>query len=130
MAPCRSKSADPASAWHNRVLCGDSRRVLPRLPAEIVDAIVTSPPYFRLRNYGHDSQIGLEAHVDHWVDELRLVARGLHRVLKPHGSLWLNLGDTYSFALAHVRDEPLLYVGDDFTRTGIRSALEELDDPA
>ncbi len=80
----------------NRVLVGDARKVLRRLPASSVDCIVTSPPYFRLRNYQSADQIGLERHVDQWVDELRIVARGLARVLKPTGSLWLNLGDTYS----------------------------------
>lgn len=79
-----------------RVLVGDVRQVLDTLPDVSIDTVVTSPPYFRLRNYGHDQQIGLERSVDQWVDELRLVARGLRRVLKPTGSLWLNLGDTFS----------------------------------
>lgn len=80
----------------NRVLIGDARRVLGRLPKESVDCVITSPPYFQLRDYGVPGQIGLEASVDEWVDELRLVARGLARVLRPSGSLWLNLGDTYA----------------------------------
>jgi len=80
----------------NQIVVGDVRQVLDTLPEESIDTVVTSPPYFRLRNYGHDQQIGLERSVDQWVDELRLVARGLRRVLKPAGSLWLNLGDTFS----------------------------------
>jgi DNA modification methylase len=80
----------------NRVLVGDARRVLGRLPAGSVDCAITSPPYFQLRDYGITGQIGLEATVGEWVDELRLVARGLARVLKPAGSFWLNLGDTYA----------------------------------
>ncbi len=83
-------------APRNRVLVGDARKVLQLLPAASVDCIVTSPPYFRLRNYQSDDQIGLERHVDQWVDELRIVASGLARVLKPTGGFWLNLGDTYS----------------------------------
>ena len=79
-----------------QILVGDVRTKLDELPAASVDCIVTSPPYFRLRNYGHEDQIGLEDHVDAWVDELRLVAQGLHRVLKDSGSFWLNLGDTYA----------------------------------
>jgi len=79
-----------------RILIGDVRTRLADLPEASIDTVITSPPYFRLRNYGHDGQIGLEAHVDQWVDELRLVARGIRRVLKPTGSMWLNLGDTYS----------------------------------
>jgi DNA modification methylase len=79
-----------------QILVGDVRTRIDELRSESVDTVITSPPYFRLRNYGHDAQIGLEAHVDEWVDELRLVIRGLRRVLKPSGSLWLNLGDTYA----------------------------------
>jgi DNA modification methylase len=80
----------------NSILVGDVRAKLADLPDDSVDCIVTSPPYFRLRNYGDVQQIGLEPNVDQWVDELRLVANELHRVLKPSGSFWLNLGDTYS----------------------------------
>jgi len=84
----------------NQVIVGDVREVLATLPPASVDCIVTSPPYFALRNYGMANQMGQEASVDHWVDELRLVARGLARVLRPTGSMWLNLGDSYS---RHVR---------------------------
>ena len=80
----------------NQVLVGDVRQVLRTIPHASIDSVITSPPYFRLRNYQNDEQIGLEPHVDGWVNELRLVARGLRRVLKPTGSLWLNLGDTFS----------------------------------
>jgi hypothetical protein len=80
----------------NQVLIGDARQLLRRLPSASVDCVVTSPPYFLLRDYGVTSQIGLEDSVENWVDELRLVMRGLTRVLKPTGTLWLNLGDTYS----------------------------------
>ena len=65
-----------------------------------------------------------EAQADAASDAYRDFGRGSGHAAR------LNLGDTYSFALAHVRDEPLLYAGDDFTRTGIRSALEELDELA
>lgn len=83
------------------IMIGDARTQLTRLPDESVDCIITSPPYFRLRNYGQPEQIGLETHVDEWVNELRLVARGLHRVLRPSGGFWLNLGDTFA---RHARD--------------------------
>src|SRR5262245_32381792 len=79
-----------------QIVIGDVRRCIDELSCESIDTVITSPPYFRLRNYGHVEQIGLEAHVDQWVDELRLVARGLNRGLKPKGSFWLNLGDTYA----------------------------------
>lgn len=80
----------------NRILIGDARETLRKLPEGFVDCIVTSPPYFRLRNYQHADQLGLEAQVDQWVDELQQVLRELRRVLVPSGSVWLNLGDSYS----------------------------------
>ncbi len=88
-------------ALRNQLIVGDVRDHLPKLSAESVDCVITSPPYFRLRNYGQRGQIGLESNVHAWVDELRLVVQGIARVLKPTGSLWLNLGDTYSH---HWRD--------------------------
>lgn len=80
----------------NRVLVGDVRERLTKLPDASIDCVITSPPYFQLRDYGISGQIGLEASVGGWVNELRLALNGLARVLKPTGSLWLNLGDTYS----------------------------------
>jgi len=85
-----------SGAPRNTVLVGDARAELRRLPDASVDCVVTSPPYFRLRDYGVDGQIGLEAHVDGWAAELRAVLAETARVLKPTGSLWLNLGDAYS----------------------------------
>ena len=82
----------------NRILIGDARQVLATLPSDSVDCIITSPPYFRLRNYQEVRQIGLEQHVDDYGRELLLIARKLARVLKPAGSLWLNLADTFSRA--------------------------------
>lgn len=80
----------------NRILVGDARTVITSIPAASIDTVITSPPYYALRNYGTTNQIGLEADIDGWVDELRTVMRGVARVLKPTGSVWLNLGDTYS----------------------------------
>lgn len=82
----------------NVILQGDARRVLSGLLAESVDCVITSPPYFQLRDYGVAGQLGLEATVDEWVGSLRRVFAEVARVLKPHGSLWLNLGDSYSRA--------------------------------
>lgn len=90
------RSADAASLPRNTILIGDVRKRLAELPAASVDTIITSPPYFGVRNYGHEQQLGAEPDVNGWVSELRLVARELARVLRPAGSLWLNLGDSYS----------------------------------
>jgi site-specific DNA-methyltransferase (adenine-specific) len=78
------------------LLVGDVRTQLQTLPDASIDTCITSPPYFWLRDYGARAQIGMEDNVDLWVDELRLVFRGLARVLKKQGSVWLNLGDSYS----------------------------------
>lgn len=80
----------------NVVLVGDAIGRLRELPADSIDCVVTSPPYLQLRDYGVTGQLGQEPDVDGWVDNLRAVCRELHRVLAPHGSLWLNLGDSYS----------------------------------
>lgn len=81
----------------NTVLEGDALAVLGRLAGESVDAVVTSPPYFRARNYGAGGdELGQEAHVDKWVANLVAVSREIGRVLVPTGSYWLNVGDLYS----------------------------------
>ena len=79
----------------NMILAGDARARLSELLPESVDTAITSPAYFRLREYG-PGQLGRERSVDQWVENLRAVCRELARVLKPHGSLWLNVGDGYS----------------------------------
>jgi DNA modification methylase len=85
----------------NRILIGDALQHLQELPDGFVDCVVTSPPYFQLRNYGSEEQIGLESHVDEWVEHLREVLAAVARVLKPSGSAWLNVGDTHS---GHTRE--------------------------
>lgn len=84
-----------------RVLVGDALEQLRGLPDASIDTVVTSPPYFRLRNYGVKGQIGLEPNVDQWVAALRAVMTEVGRVLKPTGTLWLNLGDSYSRSIRH-----------------------------
>ena len=84
----------------NQVLRGDAASVLRHLLPGSVDAVVTSPPYFQLRNYGTSGQLGRERTVGEWVEGLRDVFQVVANVLKPHGTLWLNLGDTYSKANA------------------------------
>lgn len=78
------------------ILLGDVRDRLRELPANAVDCVVTSPPYFAVRDYGQPGQLGQEATVDEWVQSLRAVCAELARVLRPSGSLWLNLGDGYA----------------------------------
>ena len=75
---------------------GDCREVLKSLADNSVNCCVTSPPYYNLRDYGEDNQIGLENTPDKYVNTLVAVFKELKRVLKNDGTLWLNLGDTYS----------------------------------
>jgi DNA modification methylase len=79
----------------DRIYVGDAERVLRRWPSGFVDLCVTSPPYFQLRDYGHRGQIGLEKDPDAYLSRLLGVLGQVKRVLKPEGSLYLNLGDKY-----------------------------------
>ena len=74
---------------------GDSLAVLQTLPAASVQCCVTSPPYWGLRDYGHDGQIGLEETPEQYVARLVAVFAEVRRVLADDGVLWLNLGDSY-----------------------------------
>lgn len=79
-----------------RILIGDVRQRLAELPDASVDCVITSPPYWALRDYGHPGQIGAEPTVDAWADTIAAVCAELARVLTPTGALWLNLGDGFS----------------------------------
>lgn len=75
---------------------GDCREVLATLPAESVQCVVTSPPYYGLRDYGVAGQIGLEQSPAEYVAELVAVFREIRRVLRKDGCAFLNLGDSYA----------------------------------
>jgi DNA modification methylase len=75
---------------------GSCLNVLPTLTAQSVHTCVTSPPYWGLRDYGVNGQFGLEATPDEYVDNMVTVFRGVWRVLRDDGTLWLNLGDSYA----------------------------------
>ncbi|HKX41335.1 MAG TPA: site-specific DNA-methyltransferase [Burkholderiaceae bacterium] len=79
-----------------RILHGDCRDVMASLPDQSLHCCVTSPPYFGLRDYGHDDQIGLESSPAEYVEQLVAVFREVRRVLRDDGTLWLNLGDSYA----------------------------------
>jgi site-specific DNA-methyltransferase (adenine-specific) len=81
----------------NTVIEGDAASVLARLAPASVDAVVTSPPYFRARDYDAGAgELGQEDDVEAWVADLRSVSAEIARVLAPTGSYWLNVGDLYS----------------------------------
>ena len=78
------------------ILVGDVHEQLKTLPDNSIHCCVTSPPYWGLRDYGHDGQIGLEKTPEAYVAQMVEVFREVRRVLKDDGTLWLNLGDSYS----------------------------------
>jgi len=78
------------------ILQGDALTMLKELPGESVDCCITSPPYYGLRDYGVDGQIGLEETPEAYVDKLVEVFREVRRVLKKEGTCWVNLGDSYA----------------------------------
>ena len=79
-----------------KVLNGDCLEVLDQLPEKSVDSCITSPPYYGLRNYEREGQIGLEETPEEYVENMVEVFRKVRRVLKDEGTVWLNLGDSYA----------------------------------
>lgn len=80
----------------NRIVCGDAFHILKQLPSDSIDCVVTSPPYWALRDYGVTEQLGLEPTLQDYLERLCSVFDEVKRVLKPAGTCWINLGDTYS----------------------------------
>ncbi|MBD1553857.1 DNA-methyltransferase [Pseudomonas typographi] len=81
---------------HHRILVGDCIEMMRTLPDESVHTCVTSPPYFGLRDYGVEGQIGLEDFPREFIDNLVEVFREVRRVLRDDGTLWVNMGDSYA----------------------------------
>jgi len=84
------KSGDSA------LICGDAETVLSRLPGSIFQTCITSPPYWSLRDYNIPGQIGLEDSVFAYIDHLARVFAQVRRVMRDDGTLWLNVGDSYT----------------------------------
>jgi len=80
----------------NQIIQGDCLKVLKTLSDCSVQMCVTSPPYYALRDYGVDGQLGLQNTVQEYVNDLVSVFREVKRILKDDGTLWLNLGDSYA----------------------------------
>lgn len=83
----------PGIEWH--IHQGDSLEVLRNLPSETVNCVITSPPYYWLRDYGVNGQIGLEETVEGYVQAISDVMDEVKRILRKDGILFLNIGDTY-----------------------------------
>lgn len=81
--------------WRNRVLLGDARVRLRDLPDQAIDTVLTSPPYFRQRDYASSNQLGREESPEQYVQNVVDVMAECYRVLKDSGTLWIVIGDKY-----------------------------------
>lgn len=88
----------------NKIIQGDSLQVLKTLPDESVDCVITSPPYWALRDYGVAGQLGLEPTFQEYISKLCDIFDEVKRVLKKEGTCWVNLGDTYGTQSGAMRD--------------------------
>jgi len=79
----------------NKIICGDSLSVLKQMPNDSVDCVISSPAYWQLRNYQWDGQWGLEPTYQEYLENLWSEMDEVYRILKPTGTAWINLGDTY-----------------------------------
>lgn len=87
---------EPTSAESLLILQGDTRDVIKSLPDNTFQCAITSPPYWGVRDYGIDRQIGAEPDLRDYVDELVGIFSEVRRVLRPDGTFWLNIGNTYT----------------------------------
>ena len=83
----------------NKIICGDCMDILKAMPDESVNCCITSPPYWGLRDYGVDGQLGLEKTPEEYVAHMVEVFREVRRILRKDGTCWLNLGDSYAHSL-------------------------------
>ncbi|MCA1626225.1 MAG: site-specific DNA-methyltransferase [Acidobacteria bacterium] len=90
-----SISRKPVEFFINKVTCGDALKILKKLPDESVDSVVTSPPYYALRDYGVKGQIGLEREFAEYLEKLIEIFDEAKRVLKNSGTCWSVVGDSY-----------------------------------
>lgn len=80
----------------NKVICGDALKTIQSFPDRSIDCIITSPPYYQLRNYGFKNQWGLETSYIEFLDKMILLTAEMKRVVKDQGTIWINFGDTYN----------------------------------
>jgi len=110
----------------NKIIQGDSLGVLKTFPDESVDCVITSPPYWGLRDYGVDGQLGLEPHFNEYVETLIAIFDEVKRVLKKEGTCWVNLGDTYSGNKEGKTDAKVSdYLKDTTTRLHKKAVIQE-----
>ena len=101
---------------------GDVRKVLKTLPNDHFDCAVTSPPYWGLRDYGVPGQTGLEPTLAEYIKNMVEVCREIHRVMKPSGTFWLNVGDSYC-SIGHKKS------GSGYGTTGLAGGIAQEHHP-
>ena len=80
----------------NRIYQEPCLDTLRKMPDEFIDCVITSPPYWQLRDYGYPEQWGLEPTFQEYLEHLWEMMDEVYRVLKPNGTVWINLGDSFS----------------------------------
>jgi DNA modification methylase len=101
------------------IIIGDVRTALSSIPDGTVQTCITSPPYWGLRDYGNDGQLGLESTPDEYVENMVAVFREVRRVLADDGTLWLNLGDSYASNPASGGKQSAKLTGGEHKRTPV-----------
>lgn len=94
--PMRQRSLFSRDATESAIVIGDAKRVLTQIPDNIFQTCVTSPPYWSLRDYDIEGQIGLESSLESYIASLVNVFDQVRRVVREDGTLWLNIGDSYT----------------------------------
>ena len=84
------------SQFVNKILNGDTMEIIKKFPGESIDCVITSPPYWALRDYGIYEQLGIESTFQEYLDKLINIFSEIKRILKADGTLWINLGDVYN----------------------------------
>jgi DNA modification methylase len=80
----------------DKIICGDALKIMKQWPARFIDCVVTSPPYWGLRDYGIEGQLGLEKTPEEYIEKMVVIFREVRHVLKKTGTCWINMGDSYA----------------------------------
>ena len=97
--------SDQGVEYESQIVLGDSRKVLQGFPDKKFHCCITSPPYWGLRDYGIDGQIGSEFDIENYIKDIVMIFREVRRTLRDDGTLWLNIGDSYTSGGRTWRDE-------------------------
>lgn len=109
--------------FRNRIYCKDVLEFLKDIPDNSIQTVITSPPYWGLRDYDCDGQIGNEVNIEDYINNLVKVFKEVKRVIRDDGTVWLNLGTTY---LPKDQESEEMVLRDDLSEDEIKFVLEEL----